>query len=173
MSAIILGILANALYDLIKGELKGERTLTDIARQIDEHVLSKSKLFNRQTVAKILQEERHAALLKAWEGHQQKQGESTLIRLGDEFGKILLLPENRILQECVDQILISFQEDDHKRNSHMTNRSPYIPGETTKIAPGHTTVEAHWSSRSSTTVTHRYANGSRAVGNDIRVGSLW
>ena len=49
ITSVTLGILANSLYDL----MKGEGPLTGMAKYIDEHVLNRSKLFNRQTVAKI------------------------------------------------------------------------------------------------------------------------
>lgn len=110
MNPIILGILANALYELIKGE----GSLMKIAKYIDKNVLSKSKLLNRQTLAKQLQDSRNAKFLEELENYQQTKNEQMLVSVGEEFSKIIKLPENQILQQCVNQIITNLEQEDNK-----------------------------------------------------------
>ena len=118
ITSVTLGILANSLYDL----MKGEGPLTGMAKYIDEHVLNRSKLFNRQTVAKILQDSRNAQLLEKLENYQQTKEEQMLISAGKEFSKILQLPENHLLQECVPKIIKQIEQADIiRRTEELSN----------------------------------------------------
>nr|MBC8228944.1 CHAT domain-containing protein [bacterium] len=107
LESIMLGIIANLLYDLTKGQGR----LADIGKYLDDKVLSKLAELNEPT-AKVFQEARHQELIAKLETYQTDKKKQSLIALGQEFGRILSLPGNEALQEGISIIWENFESQD-------------------------------------------------------------
>ncbi len=107
LESIGLGIIANLIYDLTKGEGR----LADLAKHLDKKLLS--ELTNlKEPTAKIFQEKRHQKLIAKLEAYQAYKTGQSLDAVGQEFGLILALPENADLQEGISVIWESCEQQD-------------------------------------------------------------
>ena len=104
---IVLGIIANALYDLTKGEGR----LADVVKNLDEKLWPKLEALN-EPAAKVFQDERHRQLIAKLEAHQTEKTKQSLIAVGEEFGRILSLKEDEVLQEGISVIWENFEQKD-------------------------------------------------------------